>query len=405
MRRIAIITESSVWGGLEAHTVGLAETLSDAGFEPSIVCVGDETFSLYQQVAGSSVHLVKVVPPRNAARYNPFAWRRAFRDVSADAAILQKGTLNTGTVALDLAIRTTFGPYVAIEQLEPPLMPKRSSRRYVGGIVPGLGLWWYRWKLRGYLRSLGPAMTICVSDSVRDRLASMYGFPRSRLTTVRHGVDVNRFRPDTARRQTALEAWGIPPQPAPFVFGSMRRLVAEKGLDVAIEAFAKTVAACSSRSLYLVIVGDGPERSALERLAVQLGVGDRVRFPGFSNVPWELYPAFDVFLLPSRIEALGVVALEAMACDCEVIGSNVGGIPEMISDPSLGTLVPAGNAVEWATAMTRAVQRPTAERTALLARAREHVRQNFDRRSQYLQIASLLAAASGHGPLEIPQCA
>jgi mannosyltransferase len=130
-----------------------------------------------------------------------------------------------------------------------------------------------------------------------------------------------------------------------------------------------------------------------------------VKFPGFTNTAWDVYPAFDVFLLPSRVEALGVVALEAMACDCEVIGSDVGGIPEMISDPSLGTLVPAGDSAQWATAMVRAIRRAPTERSALVQRARMHVTENFERRAQYLKIASLLANVSGKGRGGNRQCA
>jgi glycosyltransferase involved in cell wall biosynthesis len=403
MRRPLIITESCVWGGLEAHAVNLAETLSSAGFDPTIACIGEDTYSLYRRATGPSVRLALIKRPTGTSSRNPYSWRQALGSVSADAAILEKGTLNTGSLALDIAIRMTFGAYIAIEQLEPPIIPPRSSRRYFGGLVPGVGLWWYRWKLRGYSRSLCPAMTVCVSDAVRDRLATDYGFSRTKLATGRHGVDLDRFHPDPIRRDTTRASWGIPRES--FVFGSVRRFVFDKGLDVAVDAFAAAVAQCPGSSLHLVLVGDGPERGALERQAERCGVAHLVKFPGFTNTAWDVYPAFDVFLLPSRVEALGVVALEAMACDCEVIGSDVGGIPEMISDPSLGTLVPAGDSAQWATAMVRAIRRAPTERSALVQRARMHVTENFERRAQYLKIASLLANVSGKGRGGNRQCA
>jgi glycosyltransferase involved in cell wall biosynthesis len=403
MRRPLIITESCVWGGLEAHAVSLAETLSSAGFEPTIACIGEDTYALYRGVTEPSVRLALIKRPTAAASRNPYSWRQALRTVSGDAAILEKGTLNTGSLALDIAIRMTFGAYVAIEQLEPPIIPPRSSRRYFGGLVPGVGLWWYRWKLRGYSRSLCPAMTVCVSDAVRNRLATDYGFNRAKLATGRHGIDLDRFHPDPIRRNTTRASWGISPES--FVFGSVRRFVFDKGLDVAIDAFAAAVAQCPGRSLHLVLVGDGPEREALERQAERCGVAHLVTFPGFTKTVWNVYPAFDVFLLPSRVEALGVVALEAMACDCEVIGSNVGGIPEMISDPTVGTLVPAGDCAGLAAAMVRAIGRPPAERSAVLQRARAHVTTNFERRAQYLKIASLLAEVSGKRGRGTRQCA
>jgi glycosyltransferase involved in cell wall biosynthesis len=389
--RIAVITESCVWGGLEAHAISLTEILASSGFDPMIACVGEATFALYRQVAGSSARLVKIDPPETA-RWNPYEWYRALQRVPAEAAIFEKGTLNTGSLAFDLAIRAAFGPYVAIEQLEPPVLPDRTSRRHLGGLLPGAGLWWYRWKLSGHLRSLCPAMTVCVSDAVRHRLASQYGFPPRRLVTVRHGVDLERFRPDTERRQQLRESWGV--QPTSLVFGSVRRFVHDKGLDVAIDALARARSIYRERPLHLVLVGDGPERGALERQAERLGVGEYVRFLGFCAAPWEIYPAFDTFLLPSRVEALGVVALEAMACGCDVIGSRVGGIPEMIPDEGIGTLVAPGDSAEWANAMVRSARRTPDQRAAVLQRAREHVITGYERRAQYLRIASML---SGRG--------
>jgi hypothetical protein len=129
-----------------------------------------------------------------------------------------------------------------------------------------------------------------------------------------------------------------------------------------------------------------------------------VKFVGFSARPWEIYPAFDTFLLPSRVEALGVVALEAMACGCEVIGSNVGGIPEMIPDESVGTLVAPGDSAALAQAMLRSAGRSPDDRAALIRRARNHVANGFERRAQYLRIASLLAEAGGRAA-EVAQCA
>jgi hypothetical protein len=97
--RIAIITESHVWGGLEAHAIGLAETLASAGHDASIVCVGQETLALYREVAGPSAPLVSVEPPKSrAARLNPYRWYAALRAVPGDAAILEKGTPSTRAV-------------------------------------------------------------------------------------------------------------------------------------------------------------------------------------------------------------------------------------------------------------------------------------------------------------------
>jgi glycosyltransferase involved in cell wall biosynthesis len=226
-----------------------------------------------------------------------------------------------------------------------------------------------------------------VSDAVRRALASDYLFAEQKLVAIPHGVDLDEFRPDPARRASARAAWGIPADA--FVFGSVRRFVREKGLDVLIEAFAQ-LSSDSSRDMRLVLVGEGPERDALASLAERLGVGRTVVFAGFDPAPWTLYPGFDVFVIPSRIEALGVVVVEAMACQCLVIASRVGGIPEMVPDPEIGTLVPADDVGALADAMRRTLTMNADERAQSVCRARQHVAEHFDMHKQSGKIAALL---------------
>ena len=174
-----------------------------------------------------------------------------------------------------------------------------------------------------------------------------------------------------------------------FVFGSIRRFVKEKGLDVAIESLAE-VRRRSERDVRLVLIGEGPEETALANAARRLGVAEWVLFPGFNSSPWNAYPAFDAFVMPSRIEALGVVVLEAMASGCFVIGSNVGGIPEMIPDSSIGMLVQPDNARALADAMHEVLSWGYEERFAAAARARQYVIEHYEMRHHYLKIAALL---------------
>ncbi|MEO7192622.1 MAG: glycosyltransferase, partial [Vicinamibacterales bacterium] len=377
--KVAILVESHVWGGLEAHAVDLARTLIHSGHHAVIACVGEDTAELFRSVLGDTLPLATIARP--ARRSSVLAWRKALRSLDVDRVVHEKGTLHAGSPALDAAVRLLFGPYIAMQQLEPPpLQPWRAT----------IGPWWYTRRLAGYVRSLGPRLTVCVSDSVARRLHEQYGFSRDRLITIRNGVDTTRFRPDPDLRARARLAWQV--EPDAVVFGTMRRLVFDKGLDVAIRALSLAIAAVPGRSLYFVIAGDGPERQALETLASELGVRDRVRFLGFCTTPWELYPGFDVFLLPSRIEALGVVGPEAMAAGCELIASRVGGIPEIIPDPALGTLVPADDADALAEALVRSVVRPVDETRALVERGRRHALADFDAPTQFGRIAALIPA-------------
>ena len=90
----------------------------------------------------------------------------------------------------------------------------------------------------------------------------------------------------------------------------------------------------------LLMIGDGPDREATERLADELGVGDQVRFVGTDLDVEELLPQLDLFLLPSEQESFGLAALEAMACGVPVIASNVGGLPELVGEGESGYLLP-----------------------------------------------------------------
>jgi len=110
-------------------------------------------------------------------------------------------------------------------------------------------------------------------------------------------------------------------------------------LDV-IETFARVSRALPAR---LLMIGDGPERSAAEFLAMRLGVGDRVDFVGKQENVNELLALSDLMLMPSEMESFGLAALEAMACRVPAVATRVGGVPELIVDGVNGLLYEIGD--------------------------------------------------------------
>jgi N-acetyl-alpha-D-glucosaminyl L-malate synthase BshA len=93
----------------------------------------------------------------------------------------------------------------------------------------------------------------------------------------------------------------------------------------------------------LVLVGDGPERSAAEWLARDLHIQEKVHFLGKQERVNELLPLADLLLMPSELESFGLAALEAMACKVPSIATRVGGVPELIDDGVTGLLYPVGD--------------------------------------------------------------
>ena len=103
----------------------------------------------------------------------------------------------------------------------------------------------------------------------------------------------------------------------------------------------------------LLMVGEGPERSSAQALARRLGLSDRVRFLGAQHAIEEIVGLADVFLLPSELESFGLSALEAMACGVPVVGSDAGGLPEVVRHAESGYLLPVGDVEGMARARSR----------------------------------------------------
>jgi glycosyltransferase involved in cell wall biosynthesis len=142
----------------------------------------------------------------------------------------------------------------------------------------------------------------------------------------------------------------------------------------------------------LTIVGDGPERGALEAQARALGVADRVAFEGavaHQRIASYLHRA-DVFCLPSYAEGVPTVLMEAMASGLAVVATRVYGIPELVEDGRSGLLVPP------AEALARLAENAEM-RAALGAAARDRVTSTFEERRAAVEVRDTLAPFLGHG--------
>lgn len=167
---------------------------------------------------------------------------------------------------------------------------------------------------------------------------------------------------------------------------SLSRLVWKNGMDTLLEALALLPERFS-----LTLVGDGPLRSRLERLASRLGISGRVTFTG-SLSPGEalgLLDKADVFVRPSRTEGLGNAFLEAMAAGLPTLGTPVGGIVDFLSEGKTGWLVPPANPEALAKKIESLVALPREERKIIAENARALVENNFSWNTVALRVGEL----------------
>jgi glycosyltransferase involved in cell wall biosynthesis len=213
------------------------------------------------------------------------------------------------------------------------------------------------------------------SNECRRRWECFFGNGTGRVQVVYNGTEIPEE--ERAGRASLRDELGIAADD--LAIGAVGRLAPEKGMDVLVRAFQQIVR--SEPRARLVLVGDGPERGNLEKLARTAGVSDRVAFLGWRDDAVRLNAAFDVAAVPSVWdEPFGLVVVEAMAAGIPVVASAVGGIPEIIEPGSTGWLVSPGDPDALADALIAALRDP-ARREAMGREARRQAGERFSMES------------------------
>lgn len=224
---------------------------------------------------------------------------------------------------------------------------------------------------------------VAVSEAARRVLVRNYRVSRKSVAVIYNGVDLARFAP-------------TPKNPAnEITIGFCGVFRPEKRLPLLIEAFAQLRQ--RGRGARLLLVGDGVAMSECRQLVQSLGIADRVTFAGEQADVRPMLQEMDVFVLPSRIEAMPVALLEAMALEKAVIASAVGGIPEIVEDGVSGLLTRKGEVAELTNALAR-LQGDGELRQRLASAARRRVEEKFSLEQMMRQYANLYRRlASEHG--------
>ena len=177
-----------------------------------------------------------------------------------------------------------------------------------------------------------------ISSYLKEKTVQDFGVTRG-IEVVPNFVNCDVYTPIGDERKRA-EARRRLAKPDEAIFMHLSNFRAVKRVVDVVRVFAQVVREVPAQ---LVLVGDGPERSAAEWLARDLHIQGHVHFLGKQERVNELLPLADLMLMPSELESFGLAALEAMACKVPSIATRVGGVPELIDDGLTGLLYPVGD--------------------------------------------------------------
>lgn len=177
-----------------------------------------------------------------------------------------------------------------------------------------------------------------ISGYLKDKTVQDFGITRP-IEVIPNFVNCDVYTPykDEAVRMEARKRFACAGESVLIHLSNFRPV--KRVVDV-VKMFARVVEQVPTR---LILVGDGPDRSAAEWLAHDLGIQDRIHFMGKQDRVNELLPLADLMVMPSELESFGLAALEGMACKVPAIATRVGGVPELIDDGVSGLLYQVGD--------------------------------------------------------------
>ena len=353
--------------GLRA--IPLVKGLIAAGARVGVVAAAGSGFAHAAIEAGAEVTALEMSPTRSG---------RVVREIK-NMAWRMNANLIVGT--------STFTNLMT-RQAAPDLTPVVNIVSRIPGPALALSGWRVRFSLKRLIGRAGrkeASVHVALSQAVADALVET-GLPRKMVRVIPNGLDADAF----VQASVEITGSGTPRMPEddpklaghPLVFAVARNLLPSKGVDVLVEAAAQVLRdwpegeGATSPAPNFRVAGTGADKEALIASIAAEHIADRFEIMGFAPQisPW--YRDCDIAVMPSRSEAVAVVALEAMAHGKPVIASAVGGIPEVVIDGETGVLVPSGDPEALAVAITGLLSDPERARALGQAGARR-VRECF----------------------------
>jgi glycosyltransferase involved in cell wall biosynthesis len=332
-RRILYVITKANWGGAQRYVYDLATSAKEAGNEVLVVSGTEGVLTRNLREAGIEVKSVASMKRDVSVLAEIRALYDITRIVRDYTPEVIHGNSSKGGAFAGVAGRLCGVPHIIFTAHGWAFNEHRP--------------WWQK-KLIAFFHWLTVLLshtTVCVSNAIARDIAGL-PFVKTKLKVIHNGVDA---APLLARSDARTRL--APHLTAPFWIGTIAELHPTKQLPILIKAFARI--AQTHKDIALVLIGEGEERKRLEAIAHAENFVSRIHFCGHVQDASSYLSAFDIFTLPSRSEAFSYVLLEAGHASLPVVASNVGGIPEVITNETTGLLVPSRDVDALANALER----------------------------------------------------
>jgi len=374
--KLGIITTHlpPIMGGIEVHCENLAVTLAELGHD--VVLYGSlepsQDASMAVEHRKGDLVIRRVPAAASAWLRRPSRYRNLKRVLQADHEVRPFDILHAHQL---------YPVGVAASRLAQQLGTRLIITEH-GSILDDHRVWWKRTLIR---RAAKRATAIITASRELAGVVAKTGVPAELIHSMPNAIAPERFEVaddgGSARRRFGA-------RPEDFIAMTVRRLYPKNGVQYAVRAVPQCLE--DIPNFRLIVVGDGPLRSELERLVKELDIEENVRFLGIlpnKEIP-SLMQAADVGVFPSLAEATSIAALEFMAVGTPVVASKVGGLPEIVRDGETGFLFDIGFTASryddpglppWATAnLADAIARSSRSNlTAMGEEAKSFVREQF----------------------------
>ena len=329
-KKILLAITKSNFGGAQRYVFDLARSLHKEVFSPVVLCGGEET--LVTKLKAESIPVVSLPDLKReislVGDMNSFFFIcRILKDTRPDVFHINSSKMGLGALA---------GRLIGIEKIVFTLhgFPWNEDRPKWQGVIFKFFIW---------LTILLSHTTICVA---KESLHSMRRWPfiQNKLVVIHNGVEKFDLQERNIARAKLVENISEDT----LLVGVASELHHIKGLDVLLRAWAKFT---TNHEAKLVILGSGEEKESLTQLSKSLNLTS-VHFKGYIDNARSLFKAFDIFVLPSRSEAMPYSLLEAGFAGIPSLSSNVGGVSEVIEDKVSGLLVPREGEGQLVSALT-----------------------------------------------------